>query len=990
MYSEGMMLVGKAKIHNRKNQKAPQLTNATLDYGNSKEETSTETLSIGKQAAWNQLYPFLLVILAYIFIYTIYFAPVIFYGKLLAPGDGLNQSLPAFLSPRTLWTTLLFGGYPIAADIQNMTWYPLSLLFSLLHSWNIFVISAYVIASSFTFGLVYTLTHSKISGFIAGLIFGMSGFFMAHLGHTNMIQSAAWLPAILLCLERLKPKFNAGWFAALSLTIAMSFLAGHTQIFVYSIGLAGLYVLITGWDAPLGRTRYYTFALLGIFLGICLTGIQLLPSVELSKLSVRESLSFPDFVSYSLRPKMLVMLLFPYIFGGSAPSLYGASYFGPWNLTELTGYIGILPLILALFGAYCHRENIQAWFWGAVAIVCLLLVLGDSTPLAAIMYHLPGYDLFRVPARHFVEYSLAVSILAGYGVAGLHRSLEAKRWTRLRWCVIIMLAIFMGAYLGIIIFQTKLHGLPVDPLKNPAVSIPILIMILAGCSLFCLKNIPEKLRYLLIILLVIIDLGSFGHYYEWRYYSPTSTQLASNQTIEKYKNELTLTHQRMIPVDGALGDYGEIWPNLSRVWEVPSASGYGPLLLTRFSKLLGLAASGNLINDQWAFRGNRSLDLMAVRYLFIAKNEAYPAPDLVQDGIGWSQDDIGISLCPLTNPNVTITTTPRYATKVALVTALANSVNIPNGTTVGKLTVTTIDGKTFTFPILAGRDTSEWAWDRPDVQPLIKHQRAQIFSSTLQQDARVGSFEGHNYLCVFPLGGRYQISNLKLQWLPLSVELDYALNVSKISLADSTGGLSYPVTIVSSALSDTSRWQHVEDLANTVVYANLRAMPRAWLVPRVTSLQPNQVLNAAQTSKLPDGSTFSPQDVALVEEPLTLQSSPSGFSGQAIVARENATSIGLTTNANAPAFLVLSDIYYPGWKATVDGQPAKIFQTDYVLRGIVIPTGGRHTIRLYFFPTSFYLGLALTVFTIILLIGLMILLTRRQKRMAIQAGKHFH
>jgi hypothetical protein len=986
------MPVGRAKKHKRKHKQELQLTNYTLDYADSKQEVSTEILSTNTKNNWNHLSPFLLMIFSYVLIYTIFFSPAIFYGKLLAPGDGFIQYLPAFLSPRTLWTTLLYGGYPVAADIQNMTWYPLSLLFSLLHSWNIFVLSTYVMASSFTFGLVYTLTHSKISGFISGLIFGMSGFFMAHLGHATMIQSAAWLPAILLCLEKLKPKFNAGWLAGLGLTTAMSFLAGFPQIFVYSMGLAGLYALITGWNAPIGRLRYYVCALLGIFLGICLTAIQLLPSIELSKLSlsnVAKGLSFQDFVSYSLRPKMLVMLLFPYILGVSTSSLYGGtSYFGPWNLTELTGYIGILPLILAIFGASCYRKHIQVWFWGAVAILCLLLVLGDSTPLATIMYHLPGYNLFIAPARHFLEYSLAVSILAGYGIAVLLRSPEAKKWIRLRWSVIIVLIIFMAAYLGIIIFQNKLHGLPVNPLKNLAVGIPLLIMILVGCSLFSLKNIPEKLRYLLIILLVIIDLGSFGQFYEWKYASPTVTQLTSNQTIEKYKNELSLTHQRMMPVDGTVDGNEEIEPNLSRLWGVPSASGYGPLLLARLSKFLNMGSPGNLINDHWAFNGNQSLDLMAVRYLFIAKNEADPAPDLVQDGIGWSQDDNDITLGSQPySSGIDIAMTPHYATQVGLVTALADSVNIPNGTAVGKVTITTIDGKTLTFPVLAGRDTSEWAWDRSDVQPVIKHQRAEIFSSLLQQEANAGTFEEHTYLAVFPLGTRYQINDLKLQWLPQSVAPDATFNISKISLTDKTTGLSYPVTAVSSALLDTSHWQHVEDLRNTVVYANLRAMPRAWLVPQAISLQPDQVLNATLTSKLPDGSAFNPQDMALVEKPLTLQSNPTGFSAQTVVTREGATSIDLIANTNAPAFLVLSDIYYPGWKATVDGQPAQIFQTDYALRGIVVPSGGRHAIHFYFCPTSFYLGLAITLFTILLLIGLVIFLSRRQKSMALQTRK---
>jgi uncharacterized membrane protein YfhO len=130
--------------------------------------------------------------------------------------------------------------------------------------------------------------------------------------------------------------------------------------------------------------------------------------------------------------------------------------------------------------------------------------------------------------------------------------------------------------------------------------------------------------------------------------------------------------------------------------------------------------------------------------------------------------------------------------------------------------------------------------------------------------------------------------------------------------------------------------------------------------------------------------------MALVEEPLTMQSTPTGFSARAIATGESATSIDLISNANAPAFLVLSDIFYPGWKATVDGRPAQIFQTDYVLRGIELPSGGRHKIHFYFYPTSFYLGLAITLFTILLLIGLAIFLSLRQKRVAIQTRKHFH
>ena len=49
--------------------------------------------------------------------------------------------------------------------------------------------------------------------------------------------------------------------------------------------------------------------------------------------------------------------------------------------------------------------------------------------------------------------------------------------------------------------------------------------------------------------------------------------------------------------------------------------------------------------------------------------------------------------------------------------------------------------------------------------------------------------------------------------------------------------------------------------------------------------------------------------------------------------------------------LVLSDAYYPGWTATVDGQPAPIYRVDGALRGVIIPAGF-HDVRFQFRPTT--------------------------------------
>ena len=84
------------------------------------------------------------------------------------------------------------------ADPQVMTWYPPAFLLSFLPgSWNVFMIVAYVVGSSFMYGYVYTLTRSRFAALTSGLIFGLSGFMMAHLGHAVIVHVAAWIPLIL-------------------------------------------------------------------------------------------------------------------------------------------------------------------------------------------------------------------------------------------------------------------------------------------------------------------------------------------------------------------------------------------------------------------------------------------------------------------------------------------------------------------------------------------------------------------------------------------------------------------------------------------------------------------------------------------------------------------------------------------------------------------------------------------------------------------------
>ncbi len=72
--------------------------------------------------------------------------------------------------------------------------------------------------------------------------------------------------------------------------------------------------------------------------------------------------------------------------------------------------------------------------------------------------------------------------------------------------------------------------------------------------------------------------------------------------------------------------------------------------------------------------------------------------------------------------------------------------------------------------------------------------------------------------------------------------------------------------------------------------------------------------------------------------------------------------IKLTVHTPVGGYLVLSDVYYPGWRATVDGASVEVLRADYILRAIpLLP--GEHTIQMVFDPWTWRVGLAVSFVT---------------------------
>ena len=912
-----------------------------------------------------------LVFLGFSLLYAFFFAPVIFSGRLLAPGDGLVYYLPAFYGPRTLWTDLLSAGYPLMADPQNMNWYPPAMLLSWIPgSWNAFVILAYVLAGSFAYCYAYTLTSSILAAIVTGVIFSMSGFMMSHLGHITMIHAAAWMPLFICAIERLRHRFSRFWWAIGVLALACCFLGGHPQMILYMMGMGFFYALFLGGQAVSGRWQYYRW-IAGIFVvGFGLCAIQILPTAELSRLSLRSTMTFGEFIGLSFPKKQTLQLLFPYLFGSGYEPPYGVfagPYWGEWFLTEITGYVGLLPIPLVIIGLLSRRNGralrghqgvVLFWFW--FGLITLILAFGGDIFLGRMLYHVPLYGKFRAPGRHFVEYSLAVSVLAGFGIEAIQR-----RWVSNRVILRAMMGsggVMLLSLISMIVLYpdwrswAATSGFPdlqLWPWKNPAVGIPLILFGLGIMALSVWSRWRDRRwSQLLLIVVLMLDVGSFGWFWEWQVGSPQAQRLQPVAMVAQYRDQLNATHQRLLSdTESAFTNPNAIFPNMTRLWRVPNASGYSPLLLSRMSELMQISSNGSLLKFS-ATSSDRSLDLMAVKYLLMSS----PIVPSSSSDMTWAATDLQLSLgngaCAPSTPTtakIDLAEQPQIVTEIGLVASMGCSVTIPDGAEVAKIQVTDTQGKVTNYPLLAGRDVAETAYDCPDVQRKMQHRRPPVFKNLATPNCQF-----YQYIKRFSLPQSEQIQNLQIKWTYSSG----VLQVHQMSLFDRAS----QTTKLISAMDLSTKWKRLtEQVPGNIAYINEQVMPRTWLVSEVVPLTPEQVLSTIRTSQLPDGRVYQPQQMALVED------STAVIQGAALKANDRAeilklaeTQVKIKTQSAAPTFLVLSDVYYPGWQATIDGQPTKIYQTNYVQRGVQVPAG-EHVVEYRFEPMSFKIGAAITM-----------------------------
>jgi hypothetical protein len=197
--------------------------------------------------------------------------------------------------------------------------------------------------------------------------------------------------------------------------------------------------------------------------------------------------------------------------------------------------------------------------------------------------------------------------------------------------------------------------------------------------------------------------------------------------------------------------------------------------------------------------------------------------------------------------------------------------------------------------------------------------------------------------------------------LPPELHSDTNRVPERFALLDAAN-VKYVVTGPTTALPG-ERFERVFDAA-VRVYRNRLALPRAFavwdyrVVPRM-----GDALSAIRDPG------FEPaRAVILDRDPVPRPEASPGRDATIRVSVYHATEVEVQAAMPAAGLVVLSDVYYPGWAATVDGAPAAILRANAAMRAVSVPRGG-HVVRFVFTPASLRWGLAISAVTLVVILS---------------------
>ena len=535
-----------------------------------------------------------------------------------------------------LWNPYTFCGNPFIANFQACIFYPLDIIFfftSVANAFRIGLILHIFLAGALTYFLTRYLKLNRTASVLSACVYMFNGFLFIRLsaGHSTMINGYAWLPLIFyLFLKGLETQ-KKSYLVYLALVIALQLLCGHPQVPYYT--LLSLFIYLIGYSIFKWKKEKNIRAVIlpGLFyfipvgIAVALAAIQLLPAWQLAQESATRAggVQYEVATTASLSGKYLLLFFAPMLFGTDLDNTFWG---GQEGFIEISGYLGILPILLLLYALYRTRRSERTILFGSLLFFSLLLAFGKYTPLYWFFYHyLPGFNLFRCPARWLMITTFSTAILSGIGLNQLIEYGTEKKELRRYLVFLAIIGLLILISLGTLnafkseviirLYQREIANLrevygPVMPIDQIAGMIPrdamvnrfevIVNTLIKGFGLFLIstsvffifwrnKTSSFYLRCLPIVL-VLGDLWSFD---VWFTNTEKAEKFSANYYLDSPETQYLKSdksYYRVLCLDEVLswmhtnetGPTAEFRPNRLMLKQIYDSRGYDPVTLRSY------------------------------------------------------------------------------------------------------------------------------------------------------------------------------------------------------------------------------------------------------------------------------------------------------------------------------------------------------------------------------------------------------------------------
>jgi Bacterial membrane protein YfhO len=924
------------------------------------------------------------------------FPQALFGGKYIFTGDGFFYSYPlrtvAWAMIRNgqlpLWTPYVMSGYPLLSMAQLGLAYPFTWGYLFLPgrvAEQIYVLAPFLFAPIFTYAYLRELGRSSLGSLLGALTFGYGGMMASHLAGNGFLMNATmWLPLLLIALERARRRLLAPCLLFAALAYTMSVVSGVGQGFLYTGLLAVAYacflVLVPPEELkaqaaePKARLRdVRRFAPLFVACGSTLlaagvAAFQLLETARAFKRSVRSRLSYEAFTQGSYTPGLLWRSV-------AAPLFYGS---------DTNAYVPPLALVLMVVAVYKHGRrapvrDLRVFFWAAIAVLAVGLMLGAHTPLYRLVYHTPLLNRFRVPSRHTFEWTFSLGVLAAYGWDAAAIALDRRRNQHRQapsprlYAALALLA--SGAVCGTLWWwrvQTLPTSYPKDTVSSPMVYClwkTAFVLLIFGALWRAALIVSSRWRVAILTVCVLIacyvEPGALVMRWLERPGLPAS-RFAAVSDATRYLAQFPPVENRIFTRVDLMAEQYEAQPrldaaNVSAIYGLHNVAGYEPLILERYSRALGdvgldtvRTPIGDRLNNALFGEQSRVLDLLNCRFVvsYTGFRSALEAPP---------DDEASTDLAGEMPPQTMKILNGAFSESSALVlvTSLANAVNVVEGEPVATLRIFADDGRIMERELRAGVDTAEWAHDRKDVRARVRHKLAPIFDQ--QKIGGAQGYAAYRFQTRIEFNSSMRVIRLEIH----NISQTATLAIFSAKLVSPDGDKEFALH---NALAST--WRTAYEQHETLILRNTRALPRVWLVAEAEAVDSGEALRRIRGESTTE---FDPRRTALLEvRPGDLPLLPGGTippNSTAQIVGYQPNRLRIETNAPTATVLMVSEIFYPGWEATVDNQPAQIKLADYLLRGLTL-TAGRHTVEMRYTAPAARTGAAISALTLLVLGGL--------------------